>query len=188
MFKGLKDSLQFSSKLLKKTQKSLQRIGFDSNLKSARFADYNNQIKLKIDHRPNSKVDADLTVDYGKTYMSKVNKHRLSILTATKYNINRRKEQELSTTMSPLNYHLRDKQDLNRVVVEGFLRNNTVEDFTVSSRIMFPGHDLSARINHFSKDKLDTSVSVGWNKDDAVSVAVKFDKDIRKYRRRIEGS
>lgn len=61
------------------------------NLKSARFADYNNQIKLKIDHRPNSKVDADLTVDYGKTYMSKVNKHRLSILTATKYNINKKK-------------------------------------------------------------------------------------------------
>lgn len=30
MFKGLKDSLQFNSKLLKKTQKGLQRIGFDS--------------------------------------------------------------------------------------------------------------------------------------------------------------
>ncbi|XP_052061384.1 apolipophorins-like [Mytilus californianus] len=380
MFKGLKDSLQFNSKLLKKTQKSLQRIGFDSNLKSARFADYNNQLKLKIDHRPNSKVDADLTVDYGKTYMSKVNKHRLSILTATKYNINEKKgagiinynvtfqlpaekldsyisgthkysktevksnlhlrydnkksadvslslmdqskklfkysgdvalkftgrhiqlsgsavekEKEYNTKMSiqhqeghtssfsaaysfpdnekreiasslnidqqppvtlsgsavmnirkpegtvkvkvdkdfyvvsgqgtfdgdsyvtaqgkvaypsrqitidtegglkkdeysgkiDVNWDARNKRDLNRVVVEGSLRNNTVEDFTVSSRIMYPGRDLSARIDHNSKDKLDTSVSVGWNKDDAVSAAVKFDKDIRKYRRHIEGS
>lgn len=61
------------------------------NLKSARFSEYNNKIALKVDHRPNSKVDADLTVDYGRTFMSEVNKQRMSILSSTKYNINEKR-------------------------------------------------------------------------------------------------
>jgi hypothetical protein len=56
-------------------------------VKSARFTDYNHQVNLNIENRPNAKIDADLIIDYGKTYMSKVNKHRLSVMTSTKYNI-----------------------------------------------------------------------------------------------------
>lgn len=50
------------------------------NLKSIRFPDFNNHLKLRFDFGA-WYVVADFTVDQGETYMSKANKNRLTILT-----------------------------------------------------------------------------------------------------------
>lgn len=87
-----------------------------------------------------------------------------------------------------VNWDVRDKKRASRVFVQGSFRNNTVEDFAISAQTIYPGRELSASIQHYSMDKIDTTVSVGWNKDQAISTTIKFAKEIKKYRSMVEGS
>ena len=87
-----------------------------------------------------------------------------------------------------VNWDVRDKKRASRVFIQGSFRNNTVEDFAISAQTIYPGRELSASIQHYSKDKIDTTVSIGWNKDQAISTTIKFAKEIKKYRSMVEGS
>lgn len=64
----------------------LSCIFYFRDFKSSRYSHYNNLLQLKSVHRFNKVVEIKSSFDYGRTYISKVNKQRATVNAIAKYN------------------------------------------------------------------------------------------------------
>ncbi|KAK3089687.1 hypothetical protein FSP39_005602 [Pinctada imbricata] len=84
--KNAKDNFQFISKVINKSTKTYKNVNLKTNFKSGRFADYNNQLVVNMDHRFNKLGDLEVVFDYGKNFLDKqLNKKKIAFQASAKY-------------------------------------------------------------------------------------------------------